>query len=156
MDDRIHFDINESLKYYLSDPGTIPTPEADSKLFDCESDPELLSAVLVDRILDPIVDSVAENPEGLARSSFFDSLQFLLKCAPTSLNPRQSHLQESDSDGSNYVDSPHRSLQRPSARFWILLFQDLPSRPTPFIMISSQTKQRWCRTINYFWKCTAS
>ena len=96
MDDRIYFDINESLKYYLSDPHTVPTPEADSELLDCESDHELLTDVLVDGLLDRIVDSVAENPEGLARSFFFDSLQFLLKCA-TSLNFQQSNLQESDS-----------------------------------------------------------
>lgn len=82
MEDRIQFDINDSLKYYLSDPLSIPTPDADPELLDCESDPEQLSAALVDNVLNPIVDAVAENPEGLTRSSFFDSLQLLLKCAP--------------------------------------------------------------------------
>ncbi|KAJ5624698.1 hypothetical protein N7510_001007 [Penicillium lagena] len=82
MEDRIQFDINDSLKYYLSDPTSIPTPDADPELLDCESDPEQLSAALVDNVLNPIVDAVAENPEGLTRSSFFDSLQLLLKCAP--------------------------------------------------------------------------
>ena len=82
MEDRIQFNINESLKYYLSDPLSLPTPEADPELLDCESDPDQLSPALIDNALNPIVDAVAENPEGLTRSSFFDTLQFLLKCAP--------------------------------------------------------------------------
>lgn len=82
MEDRIQFDINDSLKYYLSDPTSIPTPDADPELLDCETDPDQLSTALIDNVLNPIVDAVAENPEGLTRSSFFDSLQFLLKCAP--------------------------------------------------------------------------
>lgn len=32
MEDRIQFNINESLKYYLSDPASIPTPDADPEL----------------------------------------------------------------------------------------------------------------------------
>lgn len=87
MEDRIQFDINDSLKYYLSDPTSVPTLDADAELLDCESDPDQLSTALIDNVLNPIVDAVAENPEGLTRSSFFDSLQFLLKCAP-----RPSHL----------------------------------------------------------------
>ncbi|KAL5361869.1 armadillo-type protein [Aspergillus floccosus] len=79
MEDRIEFDINESLKYYLSDPTSISTPDADPELLDCETDPDQLSPNVVDNVLNPIVDAVAENPEGLARPSFFDSLQFLLK-----------------------------------------------------------------------------
>lgn len=82
MEDRIQFDINESLKYYLSDPASIPTLEADPELLDCENDPDQLSPALIDNVLNPIVDAVAENPEGLTRASFFDSLQLLLKCAP--------------------------------------------------------------------------
>ncbi|KAJ5162438.1 hypothetical protein N7492_007830 [Penicillium capsulatum] len=82
MEDRIQFDINESLKYYLSDPASIPTPDADAELLDCETDPDQLSPTLIDNVLNPIVDAVAENPEGLTKSSLFDSLQFLLKCAP--------------------------------------------------------------------------
>ncbi|GIJ87197.1 condensin complex subunit [Aspergillus pseudoviridinutans] len=81
MEDMIQFDINESLKYYLSDPASVPTNDADPELLDCESDLEHLTPVLVDNVLNPIVDAVAENPEALARQSFFDSLQFLLKCA---------------------------------------------------------------------------
>ncbi|KAF9887128.1 Condensin complex subunit [Aspergillus nanangensis] len=79
MEDRIQFDINESLKFYLSDPSSVPTTDADPELLDCETDPDQLSSNVVDSVLNPIVDAVAENPEGLARSSFFDSLQFLLK-----------------------------------------------------------------------------
>ncbi|KAL4805256.1 armadillo-type protein [Aspergillus unguis] len=79
MEDRIQFDINESLKYYLSDPTSVPTPEADSELLDFETEPEQLSSTVIDNVLNSIVDAVAENPEGLARASSFDSLQFLLK-----------------------------------------------------------------------------
>jgi len=89
MEDRIQFDLNESLKYYLSDPASVPTPEADSELLDCENDPDQLSTALIDSVLNPIVDAVAESPEGLARPAFFDSLQFLLKCASSSLSPPQ-------------------------------------------------------------------
>ncbi|KAL4995708.1 armadillo-type protein [Aspergillus recurvatus] len=79
MEDRIQFDINESLKYYLSDPASVPTPEADSKLLDFETEPEQLSSAIIDNVLNSIVDAVAENPEALAKASSFDSLQFLLK-----------------------------------------------------------------------------
>jgi len=84
--DAIQFDINDALKHYMSDPATISTPEADSALVDCENDPESLTNSLVNTVLNPIVDSVAENPDAITRSSNFDSLQFLLKCAPTSLS----------------------------------------------------------------------
>lgn len=83
MEDRIQFDINESLKYYLSDPTSVPTVDADPELLDCETDPDQLSTAQIDNVLNSIVDGVAESPEGLARSSFFDSLQFLLKCVLT-------------------------------------------------------------------------
>ena len=84
MDDRINFDINESLKLYLSDPATIPTPEANSQLVDCEADPESLTLPLIDDALDPVAQAVGDNPDGLMRGSSFDTLQFLLKCAPIS------------------------------------------------------------------------
>ncbi|ATZ47214.1 Bcycs4 [Botrytis cinerea B05.10] len=77
--DTIDFDINDALKHYMSDPATVPTPEADSNLADCENDPESLTNALVNSVLNPIVDLVAENPDAITRSSSFDSLQFLLK-----------------------------------------------------------------------------
>ncbi|KUL83358.1 hypothetical protein ZTR_11242 [Talaromyces verruculosus] len=80
MEDRIDFNINDSLKYYLSDPATVPTPDAEPELYDCENETELLSSALIDGVIDPIVDGVAANPEMLMRPSFFDSLQVLLKC----------------------------------------------------------------------------
>ena len=92
------FDINEYLKLYLSDPATIATPEADGALQDCENDPESLSNPLINSVLNPIVESIAENPDALTRSSAFDSLQFLLKCAPISLNPYQRYPNEPDSE----------------------------------------------------------
>ncbi|KAE8308714.1 armadillo-type protein [Aspergillus transmontanensis] len=79
MEDRVQFDINESLKYYLSDPTSVPTADAEPELLECEADPDQLSTALIDNVLNPIVDAIAENPEGLAKPSFFDSLQFLLK-----------------------------------------------------------------------------
>ncbi|KAL2379885.1 hypothetical protein RJZ90_004959 [Blastomyces dermatitidis] len=93
-DETMDFDINESLKYYLSDPASVPTPEADPELLDCENDPESLTSPLINAVLNPIVDAVAENPEGLARSSFFDSLQFLLKCAPTPVLSQQQSFHQ--------------------------------------------------------------
>ncbi|KAH8779334.1 armadillo-type protein [Hyaloscypha finlandica] len=77
--DSITFDINDALKHYMSDPATISTPEADVNLVDCEHDPESLTNSLINTVLNPIVDSVAETPDAITRSSSFDSLQFLLK-----------------------------------------------------------------------------
>lgn len=82
MADQVEFDINEALKLYLSDAATIPTPDASPELQDCENDPDSLTTPLVESVLDPVIDVVAENPEGLMRSSVYDTLQFLLKCAP--------------------------------------------------------------------------
>ncbi|KAI1135530.1 condensin component [Hypoxylon sp. FL0543] len=76
----VNFDINEALKHYMSDPAAIATPEADSALVDCETDPEALSNIsLLNPVLNPIIDAVAENPDAITRSAYFDSLQFLLK-----------------------------------------------------------------------------
>jgi condensin complex subunit 1 len=98
MEDRIQFDINESLKYYLSDPGTVPTPEADNSLVECENDPESLTGGLINGVLNPIIEAIAENPEALFRSHIFDSLQFLLKCAPISLTSQQRYPTEPESE----------------------------------------------------------
>lgn len=85
--DAINFDINDALKHYMSDPASVATPEADSTLVDCENDPESLSNSVINPVLNPIVDAVAENPDFITRAAYFDSLQFLLKCAPTSFVP---------------------------------------------------------------------
>lgn len=101
MDNSVDFDINNALKHYLSDPATISTPEADEALLDCENDPDSLSNGLINQILNPIVDSIIENPEALLRSNIFDSLQFLLKCAPTFLaseRPTSFPTEEPDSE----------------------------------------------------------
>lgn len=82
--DSVNFDINEALKNYLSDPTAVATPEADSNLVDCENDPDSLTSSLINSVLNPIVDSVAESSDAVTRSSNFDSIQFLLKCAPVS------------------------------------------------------------------------
>ncbi|KAL8650744.1 MAG: hypothetical protein Q9210_003645 [Variospora velana] len=88
MADQVNFDINDALKHYLSDPATVPTPEADGSLLECENDPESLTSGVINGVLNPIVDSIAENPDALTRSSSFDSLQFLLKSV--SLLPNHS------------------------------------------------------------------
>lgn len=98
MADQAEFDINNALKHYLSDPATVPTPEADGTLVDCENDPESLTSGVINGVLNPIVDLIAENPDALTRSSSFDSLQFLLKCAPISLKSQQSYPCEPDSE----------------------------------------------------------
>lgn len=85
--ENVNFDINEALKLYMSDPATIPTEQADSALFDCENDPESLTNGVINPVLNPIIDAVAENPDAITRSAHFDSLQFLLKCAPISPSP---------------------------------------------------------------------
>jgi condensin complex subunit 1 len=96
MDARIDFDINDSLKHYLSDPASISTPEAASELVDCEHDPESLTAALANAALNPVVDAVAENPDAITRSSVFDTLQFLLKCAPIISSDVTHYLAEPD------------------------------------------------------------
>ena len=74
-----NFDINDALKHYMSDPTTIPTPEADASLFDCENDPEMLQLPIINEVLNPIVDAVAEDPDAMTRAANIDNLQFLLK-----------------------------------------------------------------------------
>ncbi|KAK4235553.1 condensin complex subunit 1 [Achaetomium macrosporum] len=86
--DSVNFDINDALKHYMDDPANIPTPEADGTLVDCENEPEALADnAVINGVLNPIVDAVAENPDAITRSHIFDSLQFLLKCAPISSHP---------------------------------------------------------------------
>lgn len=96
MDERIDFNLNESLKYFLSDPATVPTPEAHGDLVECENDPDSLTNSLINGVLNPIVDSIAGNPDGLTRSEYFDSLQLLLKCAPISLMSQRDFEREPD------------------------------------------------------------
>ncbi|KAM3465700.1 hypothetical protein NHJ6243_001372 [Beauveria neobassiana] len=75
----INFDINDALKHYMSDPTAIPTPEADGSLFDCENDPEALTVQVINPVLNPIVDAIADSPDAIMRVTNIDSLQFLLK-----------------------------------------------------------------------------
>ena len=98
MESQFNFDVNDALKNYLSDPALIATPEADGSLQDCENDPDSLSPGLVNSVLNPIVDAIAENPDALSRHFVFDSIQFLLKCAPTLLPTQRSPSSESLSE----------------------------------------------------------
>ena len=78
------FSINNALKIYLSDPATIPTPEADAVLQDSENDPESFTPALINSALNPIVEAIAENVDAVQKSAIFDSIQLLLKCASIS------------------------------------------------------------------------
>ncbi|KAK3672227.1 condensin complex non-SMC subunit Cnd1 [Recurvomyces mirabilis] len=80
------FDINTALKAYLDDPQSLLTPEADACLLDCENDADAFSPGLINSVLNPIADAIGENPEAVLQAANLDSLQFLLKCAPTDLN----------------------------------------------------------------------
>lgn len=77
------FSISDALTAYLDDPQTILTPDADAALLDCENDPDAFSTSLINGVLHGIADAVGENPEAILQSAHLDSLQFLLKCAPT-------------------------------------------------------------------------
>lgn len=82
MDDggeKIQFDLNESLKYYLNEPTSVPCDNADPELVDCEGDGEALTKEQINRILDPIIDAIAENPEAISKGYAFDSIQCMLK-----------------------------------------------------------------------------
>ncbi|KAK8183630.1 condensin [Phyllosticta capitalensis] len=79
MGERAEFDLSESLKLFLSDPTTILTPEAPSDLTDCENDPSSLTTAVINGALYPVVDAITDNPEAVASSQNFDTLQFLLK-----------------------------------------------------------------------------
>lgn len=139
--DNVNFDINDALKHYMSDPAGIPTPEADGALVDCENDPESLSDnAVINGVLNPLVDAVAENPDAITRSHIFDSLQFLLKCAPISSHPlpprtRDAPLLAADSSpralGSG---ATHRRLHEPDSE----LFKQ--SRYTSFLSAHSLSK----------------
>lgn len=77
------FDVDESLKLYLSDPSSIPTPEAEAAFLDYETDPEGIEIDHVNAVLDPIVDAITESSDAILQSSFLDSIQCLLKCVST-------------------------------------------------------------------------
>jgi len=86
----INFDLNESLKQYLSDPATIPTPEADPALAECDNDPDSFTNALIKSVLNPIVDAVAESPEGIAQIAHLDTIQCLLKFVFISTSARRN------------------------------------------------------------------
>lgn len=74
----MEFDINQSLKLYLNDPASLPTPDAAQEITDTDGDsPD--QATLTDT-LEPIRDSIRESPDALMRSSSWDTLQCILKC----------------------------------------------------------------------------
>lgn len=82
MDDdgeRLEFDLNLSLKYYLDDPLSVPCSNADPELLEHEGDINAVSNDEINRILDPIIDQLAVDPAAIAKESVLDTLQCLLK-----------------------------------------------------------------------------
>ncbi|KOS22173.1 Condensin complex subunit 1 [Escovopsis weberi] len=77
--DIVDFNINDALKFYMSDPMAISTPEADAALVDCENEPDDLTNQVMNPVLNSVVDSITVNPDAVLRPSNMDSLQFLLK-----------------------------------------------------------------------------
>ena len=100
MGDSDDFDVNAALKAYLDDPQSIPTPEADQALLECENDADAFTPGLINSVLNPIAQAIGENPEAVLQANILDSLQFLLKCAPT-VPPNQ---QPTLSSKSNHTD----------------------------------------------------
>lgn len=96
MADVVDFDLNDSLKQYLSDPALIATPEADSALAAYENTPEDLDVASINSVLDSIIDAVAESPDAILQSRHFDTIQFLLKCASVPSASQQSYIHASD------------------------------------------------------------
>lgn len=81
MNSQADFDVNEAIKNYDSDPATIATPDAPRELQDFEHEPERLreEVSIINAELNAVVDAVADSPEAIARSTNFDTLQFLLR-----------------------------------------------------------------------------
>jgi len=96
MDGRLEFNLNDALKRYLEDPSTIATPEAPSDLVDCEDDADALTSAVVNGALNPVVDAVAESPDAILRQGNFDTIAFLLKCAPATPNSLQQYERDPD------------------------------------------------------------
>ena len=120
MDARVEFDINESLKTYLSDPATLQTPEADSQLVDCENDPDSLTLPLVGEALNPIVEAVAASPDALMQAANFDTLQFLLKYVPLIRRfELHGHIMSEADLTLAYIGCLRFYLLKLLARFWI-------------------------------------
>lgn len=78
-DDRVEWNLGQSLKVYLDDPKLIPCSDADALLTEHEDEIDKLSASDINRALDPLVDALATDASAILRSSIVDTLQLLLK-----------------------------------------------------------------------------
>lgn len=86
MGDSGGFDINAALKVYIDDAQSIPTPDADPSLLDCENDPDAYSPGLISSVLNPVSEAIGENPEAILNAAHLDNLRFLLKCVVPSFH----------------------------------------------------------------------
>lgn len=84
-DDRTNFDLNAYLKHYHDDPNSVPCHDADQEFLEAEENPENLGLAQINQVLDPIIDSLAANPDAITRSSALDNLQCLLKYSSISV-----------------------------------------------------------------------
>ena len=85
MDDRTNFDLNAYLRYYHDDPNSVPCHDADQELLEAEENPGDLGLAQINQVLDPIIDSLATNPDAITRSSALDNLLCLLKYSSVSV-----------------------------------------------------------------------
>jgi condensin complex subunit 1 len=78
-DERVEWSLRKYFDLYIQDPASIPCNDADPELLEAEGNPEVLTNAQINQILDPIIDSLAANPDAIARSAVLDTLQCLLK-----------------------------------------------------------------------------
>lgn len=120
MEECVDFDINDALKHYTIDPQSVATAHASPALVDAVDDPESLTPALVNSVLNPVIDEVAESPDAITRSSVFDTLQFLLKYANKLPNDDPSSDDETNSYFSNFRKSEQTPLASLSKVFDLL------------------------------------
>lgn len=77
-DDRVEWNLGQSLKVYLDDPKAVLCGDADASLLE-HDDFDKLSVNDINRALDPLVDALAIDASAILRSSIVDTLQLLLK-----------------------------------------------------------------------------
>jgi condensin complex subunit 1 len=78
-DERVEWNLRKYYDLYIQDPALIPCSEADPELLEAEENPEALTNAQINQILDPIIDSLAANPDAISKASVLDTLQCLLK-----------------------------------------------------------------------------
>lgn len=73
----MEFDLDESLKQYMSDPASISTPEANIEVADLDKDN--VDQTVVTDALEAIRESIHENPDTILQGNALDTIQCVLK-----------------------------------------------------------------------------